>query len=380
MKTSILNFIIAISVVTILVSCGSKQKGSHAKIVDVNGNEVVDCNISEVTDTIDLPLSEIIKECEVIPLETNEKSLFESIHHVGVSKNYIAIHSRGRYPIKLFDRKGKFIRDIGKIGRGPGEFNSLYGIQLDEEVNKIYLTPFANAKELLVYSLDNESLPPIPLAYKQTKCQAFVKNNSVTVLSMPFKDSNIPLAYQQDLTGKVIQEVHPRPHQILPPDFSSEISSTRNAGANDIFILAYGSKTSDTLYYYNTEANKLNPKFVATFNGEKHGTWLNDWKSYYWTWVFGKYKGKKVLVNKKTLKSDFFRIKNDFFGNYEISKFYMSNNGIFISSINAIQLIEELNKVLKKEKLESMEKQRISHLLSQLKENDNEVLFIGKMK
>ncbi len=380
MQTKATLFFLAVLLSIALSNCQKAPKGSHAKIVEVNGTEVVDCNISEVTDTIDLPLSDIINECEVIPLETNDKSLFESVYHVGISENYIAIHSRGSLPIKLFSRDGKFIRDIGKIGRGPGEFNSLYGIQLDEAANRIYLTPFANAKELIVYSLDNENLPSIPLAYKQTKCQPFVENNTVTVLSMPFEGSNIPVAYQQDLTGKVIQKVQPMPHQILRPDFSSEISSTRNSGAFDLFILAYGSETPDTLYYYNTENNRLDPTFVATFNGEKEGTWSYDWKNYYWTWVFGKYNGKKVLVDKKTLKSDFFRIINDFWGGYEINKFYMSNNGMFISSVNAMQLMEELNKSLKKGDLKSKEKQKTETLLSRLKEDDNEVLFIGKMK
>ena len=381
MKNLLFNpLILLLVIISSFTQCQSDKKGSHAKIIEVSGNKVIDCNISEVTDTIDLLLSEIINECEVILLETNESSLFESVYHVGISDNYVAIHSRGRMPIKLFNRQGEFIRNIGRIGRGPGEFNSLYGIQLDEAANRIYLTPFANAKELIVYSLDDKNLPAIPLAYKQSKCQAFVKNNTVTVLSMPFKGSNIPVAYQQSLAGEVIREVQPMPHQLLRPDFSSEISSTRNSGANDIYILAYGSKTPDTLYYYNTETNKLDPKFVGSFSGEPQGTWLYDWKKYYWAWVFGEYKGKKVLVDKETLKSDFFRIKNDFYGGYEINKFYMSNNGMFISSINAIQLIAEFNKLLNTGNLETKERQKMEKLLSNIKEDDNEILFIGKMK
>ncbi|QIA06551.1 6-bladed beta-propeller [Draconibacterium halophilum] len=377
-----LNFtpFLMVLVIVLFTQCQPREKGSQARLITVNGSEVIDCNISEVTDTIDLPLSEIITECEVIPLETNEKSLFESVYHIGISKNYIAIHSRGQYPIKLFNREGKFIRDIGKIGRGPGEFNSLYGIQLDEAASKVYLTPFANARELIVYSLDNENLPPIPLTYKQSKCQTFVENNTVTVLSMPFEGSGIPVAYQQDLAGKVIQEVQPMPHQILRPDFSSEVSSTRNAGANDIFILAYGSKTPDTLYYYNTKTNRLDPKFVATFSGENQGTWLYDWKSYYRTWVFGKYNGKKVLVDKKTLKSDFFRIKNDFYGGIELYKFFMSNNGWFVASMPAHELKTKFTELLENGDLKTTEKEKIKGITAQLDENDNEVLFVGKMK
>ncbi len=381
MSSRTVNYLLAATAFLLFAQCQPKQQGSHARVIKVNGNKITNCNISEVTDTIDLPLSDIIKTCEVIPLETTPASLFESIYHVGISENYIAIHSRGRYPIKLFSRDGKFIRDIGKIGRGPGEFSSLYGIQLDEAANKLYLTPFARAKELIVYSLDNENLSPIPLAYQQTKCWAFVENDVVTILSMPFEKSSIPVAYQQDINGNVKQEVAPHKHQILRPDFSSEVSSTRNSEEYDIFILSYGSKTPDTLYYYNTKENRLDPKFTVSFNGEKHSAWLYDWRNYYWAWVFGnKYKGKKVLVNKKTLKSDFFRIRNDYYGGYEINKFYTSNNGMFISSVNAIQLIEMLNEALKKGVPDKKEKKRITELLSQIKEDDNEILFIGEMK
>ncbi|MCG6189344.1 6-bladed beta-propeller [Maribellus maritimus] len=389
MKRNIFNLIIAFLMVAFIAGCGNKQKGSHAKIVKVNGNEVVDCNISEVTDTIDLPLSEIISECEIIPLETNEKSLFESVYHVSISENYIAIHSRGSFPIKLFTREGKFIRDIGKIGRGPGEFNSLYGIQLDEDAKRIYLTPFARATKLFVYSLDGENLPDIPLVYPQTKFHAYVTNNTVTVLSMPFEGEPIPIACQQTIEGKLLKEcfepenliTNPRNAQGQFVGFNSELSSSRNADAFDYFKLSYGSDSPDTLYHYDVEKNRMIPQFVAFFTGEKQGTWIYEWKSHYCTQIFGKkYNGAKVLVDKKTLKSDFFRIKNDFWGGYEINKFYMSNNGMFISSINAMQLMEELDKSLKKGELKSKEKQKIETLLSQLKEDDNEVLFVGKMK
>jgi len=389
MQTKITNFIFAFLLIVPLSQCQKAQKGSHARIVKVNGNKVVDCNISEVTDTIDLPLSEIINECEVIPLETNERSLFESVYHVGISKNYIAIHSRGQLPVKLFSREGKFIRDIGKIGRGPGEFNSLYGMQLDEAANRIYLTPFARATKLIVYSLDGENLPEIPLLYKQTKFQAYVDNSTVTVLSMPFEGDPIPIAYQQTTDGKLIKECFEPKHLITNPrnsqgqyvGFNSELTSTRNAGANDYFKMSYGSEVPDTLYHYDAEANKMIAEFVGSFTAENHGTGVYEWKNHYWTWVFGrKYKGAKVLVDKKTLKSDFFRIKNDFYGGYEINKFYMSNSGMFISSINAMQLMEELDKSLKKGDLKAKEKQKIEQLLSRIKEDDNEVLFIGEMK
>jgi hypothetical protein len=295
-------------------------------------------------------------------------------------------------PIKLFNRQGKFIRNIGKIGRGPGEFNSLYGIQLDEAAKRIYLSPFARATTLIVYSLDNESMPDIPLAYQQTKFQAHVDNDVVTVLAMPFqvkdKEPN-PIAFQQTTDGKIIKEYRGSKHLVINPvnekgqfvGFNSEISSSHNAGAHDMFTLTHGNAAYDTLYHYNTTDNTLEPKYVASFMGEKHGSWSRELKSHFWTIVFGnKYKGRKVIVNKKTLKSDFFHLKNDYYGNIELRKFYMSNNGYFVAGIQAIQLMEKFKEALGNPDLDADVKKKIEKELARLNENDNEVLFIGKMK
>ena len=386
-----MKIVLLLSALVILTQCQTKQEGSHATYVNVNGNKMIDCNISDVTDTVDFPLSRIIAKCEMIQLETIKESLFKSVYHVGISDNFIAIHSRGQMPIKLFNRQGKFIRDIGTIGRGPGEFTSLYGIQLDEQANKLYLTPFAHAQKLIVYSLDNENLPDIPLVYKQTKCCAYVNGDIVTVLSMPFKIKDvepIPIACQQTTDGKLIQKIKTPEHLAINPfnekgqfgGFNSELSSSHNAGAFDIYTFTWGNKGYDTLYHYDVKANRLVPKYVASFTGKKHGSWTYEWKSYYYTWLFGdKYKGAKVIVDKKTLKSAFFNVINDFYGDIELKKFFMSNNGMFIGAMSAFELIKAFDEALKNGDLSNKERKKIETLRKSLHEDDNEILFVGKM-
>ncbi len=392
MKKVVLTIMLMIVTSVSFVYGQSKPKGSYATIKQVNGDKVIDCNISLVTDTIDLKLSDIVENCEMIQLETNQESLFKSIYHIGISDNFIAIHSRGKMPIKLFDRKGKFVRNIGSIGKGPGEFNSLYGIQLDESARKIYLHPFARATKILAYSLDNEILAAIPLLHQQTKFQAYVKDDKVTVLSMPFNvpgaESN-PIAYQQTVGGELIKEFTAPKHLLVNPrnekgqfvGFNSEISSFHNSGAFDVYTFTWGNEGYDTLYHYNTEANRLIPQYVASFNGKKHGSWSYEWNSHYWTLVFGdKYKGNKVVVNKKTLKSDFFHVKNDYYGGIEMKKMYLSNNGMFIAGISPLNLISEFDKVLSDGKLSTKQAAKIKAIKATLDENDNEIIFIGKMK
>ena len=374
-----LNAGLILLIISLFWQCNNETV-NKAQIVDVNGNKVIVCNVSEVKDSIDFPLSEIIDKCEMIPLETKKESMFQSIYHIGISENYIAIHSRGKMPIKLFNRQGKFIRDIGKIGKGPGEFTGLYGIQLDEPANRIYLTPFANASQIISYDLDGELQESIPLVYKQTKCQVYIEGDVVTVLSMPF-NNEIPPAYQQTIDGELIQEHPILDHHIIRPDFSSEISSSNNSGAYDSYVMQYGGESFDTLYHYNTKINKLVPQFVLSFTGEKLGSWTRELSRHYWAPIFGEnYRNKKVIVDKNTLEANFFNLVNDFYGGIEIKSFYTSNNGMFIGSIHAIDIIEEAELLLEKEDISSEDKEKLESILKKVDENDNEILFIGKMK
>lgn len=251
---------------------------------------------------IDLPLSEITNTCDLIILETTDESLFKSTQFISISKNYIAIKSNDYppRPVKLFSRNGDFICNIGAIGKGEGEYNSLYHIQLDEENNRIYLTPFANVNHLMAFNIKGEFESIIRLKHRSPKCKTYVKNGIITVLSMVFDDKT-PLVYQQKFDGTIINELPIKHHLILRRDFSSEISSDYNSNAFDQYIMAWGKDTPDTLYYYNPRKNKLQPKFVLTNGKQRIGSWPRELKNHIYSHLWDDaYKGKKVIINKKT--------------------------------------------------------------------------------
>ena len=91
---------------------------------------------------------------------------------------------------KLFDRKGKFIGDIGAIGQNPREYRNVYFSQINEKKERIYIVSH-NAKKILTYDLkgiflENEC---IPLAAKLPKGSFYVNNErkEVIVISLPFR-------------------------------------------------------------------------------------------------------------------------------------------------------------------------------------------------
>ena len=82
-------------------------------------------------------LSSIGNEVEYIPLETSPDCLLKSITQIDFSDSYIFVCDF--YKLLQFDRKGKFIRQIGTIGRGPGEYIYVSGFCIDEKKEKIYI-------------------------------------------------------------------------------------------------------------------------------------------------------------------------------------------------------------------------------------------------
>lgn len=97
-------------------------------------------------------LSEIAKSIEYISLETREESFLSLIQDVKFYKDKIYVVD---FPGKIlvFDRKGKFLNQLGKYGEGPGEFSNVSSLVIDEGSETVYI---ASGRRLISYTLDNE--------------------------------------------------------------------------------------------------------------------------------------------------------------------------------------------------------------------------------
>ena len=85
-----------------------------------------------------------------IPLETTSESLVGSIRSLWMNDSYILVNSRNT-PLLLFQRDGKFVRKIGKLGRGPGEYEGLENFCVIQDT--IYI-PNSGKRNVLRYKLD----------------------------------------------------------------------------------------------------------------------------------------------------------------------------------------------------------------------------------
>ena len=86
-----------------------------------------------------LHYNDVFSNAEVIPLETTDSSLivypFEAIEY----KENLYIYDLHLAKTCVFDQKGKFIRQIGRKGQGPGEYSWLQSISIDKKNDVLHL-------------------------------------------------------------------------------------------------------------------------------------------------------------------------------------------------------------------------------------------------
>ena len=95
-------------------------------------------------------VSELFSKVEVIPLETSDSCLLATILRVLVSGDTTYILTQD-YPtfrhitLMAFDKKGNYLRSIGRVGQGPGEYSQIYDAVINDQRKLVYmLSPFGS--------------------------------------------------------------------------------------------------------------------------------------------------------------------------------------------------------------------------------------------
>ncbi|MCL2561787.1 MAG: 6-bladed beta-propeller [Rikenellaceae bacterium] len=119
----------------------------------------------DVSSAIDRDFEGKIDIVEIVALETSDVALISEIDKLIVTDNYIVTASlthmsRGASKVDLFDRNGRFLRTIGRQGRGPGEHTGVGDIWLNEDKNEIYILDARNSY-ILTFDLDGNLLSNI---------------------------------------------------------------------------------------------------------------------------------------------------------------------------------------------------------------------------
>jgi hypothetical protein len=357
-----------------------------------DGEAFIAMDPSLLKDTVIFPLSYFTEELEILKLDDRDEALVNP-YRVYMSENYFLTQATDNTPCKLFDKQGKYIADIGSIGQGPGEYQYLYAGQIDELGRRIYL--MANTTEsLLVYDLEGNVLPPVPLVYKTGYALFQVRDNELLVMGNPHSD-NPSFVWTQDMKGNKLYDIS------SSFDFSSDIAqviSSQNGEAIDFSHWTWEPRT-DSLYHVDLVKKKLIPRFTANFKGEalkphKYAEWPGYFLGSTGTVIIvtviddnGSNQVRKIgdepayyIVDKETLKGAYFALVNDFFDEGRFGDPLVLQNGYYISCVDPGDLEERIEKALKSDRLSDKMRQKLTEVQASITPDDNNYLLYAKLK
>ena len=245
--------IIACMAMITLISCRSYS----------GDDRIITVNLSEVNKKRMVNLSDWVSEPEFIALDSSCKDAYTEGGNCCVSDNYIGLYGSSQV-YKLYDRKtGKYLRNIGRIGKNSREYTNVYHSKIDEENSMVYILPWT-AKELLCYDLNTgELIKARQLKYNVPK-GAFVidpETGELTIATLPFEGENETVVWKQDKEDNILWEV-PAGVLSVVPDYSHAIIGAFNTENFDLSISTWGGRV-DSLYV--VKDGFLKPIFTMNF-------------------------------------------------------------------------------------------------------------------
>jgi len=172
------------------------------------------------------PLSSLYKSVRTIILETGDDCMIGRISAIQVFDNHIFIlDSRVAKSLFVFDSKGKFIRKIGNIGQGPGEYVEVQDFTLDTESCMIYLYDARN--RVHTYQFDGTYLNSITMDAPDSQSM-FIQYYNGSLYSSQ-------IWWEKSEDNFMLLEVDPGDGKIL----SGSLPIKYNKGWNELYTLQY---------------------------------------------------------------------------------------------------------------------------------------------
>jgi len=120
---------------TIFISCNNNKRNNKLHAIKYNQGKKVHSNLF---DNKENSFSSIFTKVSEVELKSDNDHLISKVKKVIITKkNYIVADGRGKQ-LLVFDKNGNYKNSIGRIGKAPGEFESVFDIAVSTK-NQILL-------------------------------------------------------------------------------------------------------------------------------------------------------------------------------------------------------------------------------------------------
>ena len=385
-------------------SCGPKSNSSTSQR-SLEG--LISVKYEDLKQGEDILISEWVGEPEFIALDSRPEAVTNGMTQT-ISDNYIGIYGKGTETVfKLFDRaSGSYLRDIGGIGRGPGEYLSISSAQIDEAGGKVWISTLETNK---IYCYDigtGRLIADIKLPYKaennSNNGYNFVVDSlseTITVAPLPFKDKCPAAVWCQDFEGNIIWEI-PEAYTLEENVLLTMQTYNNIPGTMDLCFNS-NNTIQDTIYV--VEDRELRPLLAVQFEGVtepghidfsedkifRQPVLLPDYAVIKLSKIAGMTsKGPEYILDYEYLPSVVLDRKTGQVGLHNIVNDIMAwsdddftfSNGYLVRSFDAMTFKEAGSKALTDGTLSDTARERITAILSGLSDNSNNILMIAPLK
>jgi hypothetical protein len=225
----------------VLFSCTEKDVPNNAEKISIDFNNIQSIDLSD-TDKI-----------KIIPLQTTDVALLSLIQSVDIVDDRIIVFDGNN--VFVFDEKGKYLHKIGRVGHGPGEYQDITNIFIEDQ--NICLFDFG-AQKVLIYDKNGQYI----------SSQALDRNNSVTVIYPVDRHEYIAKNSYRGNNNKVSSLSFWDSTFNKIRDINGLYLSSGSFDANYLYSyehnILYWEFLNDTIF--SIQNNKIIPKYVVDFS------------------------------------------------------------------------------------------------------------------
>ncbi|MGB5989726.1 MAG: 6-bladed beta-propeller [Marinifilaceae bacterium] len=369
----------------------------------------------------DIKLSQICDSIIYIPLETNKNCLLGGVLKLIIDNNDMFIgYSWGLYH---FDINGKFINQLGRKGRGPGEY-----VCTDFCVNKKDDIVYAKANYrdcLYKFSYEGKFLDSKLKITDSADNLVYNEDNKSIMSGMTYElqtSKNAKAAYdifkERNLNGEIIKIVkskyYPNEFGVQSRSYSLCLGGNKHYMYRDNF--RFNEMSCDTLFEYSNKQilpklilnnAEYKPKFtydlfkilwdnLVKSNGKEHIKMSHTDRnvpfnvvrgesdryifiSYFEKFIYDK-KVKELLCLESATGKINRKLINDFDGIYDFWPKKIVNNKYLYSYISAVDFLEKYNDVKDNVNCDTVYKKRLKQIADEITEESNPILMLARLK
>ncbi|MEA1875578.1 MAG: 6-bladed beta-propeller [Bacteroidota bacterium] len=421
MKTKTITTIICCAI--IIASCQTKTENNPDHFVEVNGKKIPLIRMDLVEDSATtIGLSALFDDVEIIPLETSENCMIMNWRTVLKDNSLLlATQSGGLGPVRLleFELNGRFIKEIGGGGKGPGE-HAGYSLESASyyPLEELLLCEFMGyGPETQLFNKHGKFIKSVKVPLEISTGIArvgedlYITPGSIDGRPMYNRDSVQLIWYSS--AGDVKKSI---PREQYPPENTSGYSP----GAWGTSLYQYGkdlhyySPANDTIYAINNldiwplaivingkdhvQVNEvIDPKevigtYFVKIVGENEKYWifekrvttvadLHEYRPGQWGGMFDM-DYSNVIVEKKTGKSHHLRFNDDLLGvipwKYVVGQLTWDFSGRVYMVVQALNLVEWIDEALEQGLVPESGLDKVKTLRQAIDEDSNPVLFMFK--